>query len=176
MQIKCLLLATGVSAFAWQQVQADGQQQVRSGAANAEEAEEIIVITPRSFAESFAGLANFSVLDDTTLTEVNAEHAHDLFARVPGLWISKGSGQEHLIAIRSPELTGAGACGAFLILEQGLPIRPSGFCNVNNLFEVNLLQAASIEVIRGPASGLLGGKCATWSHSCQGACTEQRGT
>ena len=52
---------------------------------------------------------------------------------------------------------GLGACGEFLYLEDGIPIRPAGFCNINNLFEVNSEQAAAIEVWRGPASALLGG-------------------
>jgi outer membrane receptor protein involved in Fe transport len=53
-------------------------------------------------------------------------------------------------------LTGAGACGAVLVLEDGIPIRPVGSCNVNELFEVNLEQAAAIEVLRGPGSVLYG--------------------
>jgi iron complex outermembrane recepter protein len=47
--------------------------------------------------------------------------------------------------------TGPGSCGVFLFLENGIPIRPTGFCNVNELFEVNSEQAQSIEVLRGPA-------------------------
>src|SRR5690606_27458909 len=72
---------------------------------------------------------------------VGASHPNELFTRVPGAWISRGSGQEHLTAIRSPVLTGAGACGAFLYLEDGIPVRPAGFCNVNQLFEINTEQA-----------------------------------
>jgi hypothetical protein len=53
-------------------------------------------------------------------------------------------------------LTGAGACGAVLVLEDNIPIRPVGTCNVNELFEVNLEQAAAIEVLRGPGSVLYG--------------------
>ena len=71
---------------------------------------------------------------------------------VPGVFVQRGSGQESLIAIRSPVLTGAGACGAFLLLEDGMPLRPTGFCNVNEVLEVNTTQAAAIEVLRGPAS------------------------
>ncbi len=70
--------------------------------------------------------------------------------------IQRGSGQESLTALRSPVLTGAGACGAVLVLEDGIPIRPVGTCNVNELFEVNLEQAAAIEVLRGPGSVLYG--------------------
>jgi hypothetical protein len=63
--------------------------------------------------------------------------------------IQRGSGEESLTALRSPVLTGAGACGSVLVLEDGIPIRPVGTCNVNELFEVNLEQAAAIEVLRG---------------------------
>ena len=33
-----------------------------------------------------------------------------------------------------------------------MPIRPVGICNVNELFEINIEQAAAIEVLRGPGS------------------------
>lgn len=60
------------------------------------------------------------------------------------------------MSIRSPLLTGAGACGAFLLLEDGIPIQPAGFCNVNALFWLNTEQARAVEVIRGPGSVLYG--------------------
>ena len=88
---------------------------------------------------------------------IGATHPSEALLRVPGVWVSRGSGQEHLTAIRSAVLTGAGACGEFLFLENGLPVRPAGFCNVNNLFELNTEQAGRIEVWRGPASAVLGG-------------------
>ena len=46
--------------------------------------------------------------------------------RSAGVYIQRGSGAESLGAIRSPVLTGAGACGAFLVAEDSLPIRPVG--------------------------------------------------
>ncbi len=70
--------------------------------------------------------------------------------------LQRGSGQESLTALRSPVLTGAGACGSVLVLEDGIPIRPVGTCNVNELFEVNLEQAAAVEILRGPGSVLYG--------------------
>lgn len=93
----------------------------------------------------------------TTLREADLQleapkHPNEVFDRVPGAWISRGSGQEHLTAIRSPVLTGAGACGAFMVLEDQVPTRPSGFCNVNQLFEVNIAQAKQINVLRGPGT------------------------
>lgn len=99
---------------------------------------------------------NNSRIDAATISLVGHTHISEVMYRSPGVWISRGSGQESLTAIRSPVLTGPGSCGAFLFLENGLSIRPTGFCNVNELFEVNSEQADAIEVVRGPASNLYG--------------------
>lgn len=90
------------------------------------------------------------MLDRDAIEQRQAQHPQQLLAPLPGVWISRGSGQEHLTAIRSPVFTGAGACGAFLLLEHDVPIRPAGFCNVNQLFEINLNNAGSIRVLPGP--------------------------
>ncbi len=97
-----------------------------------------------------------SRLETEAIERTRPTHPNELLSRVPGAWISRGSGQEHLTAVRSPVLTGAGACGAFLVLEDQVPIRPAGFCNVNELFEVNIIQAADVEVVRGPGTVVFG--------------------
>ncbi|RLA10597.1 MAG: TonB-dependent receptor, partial [Gammaproteobacteria bacterium] len=102
-------------------------------------------------------VGNSSRLTEQEISHTSAVHAAELLNQLPGVWISRGNGQESLTAIRSPVLTGPGTCGAFLVLENGIPIRPAGFCNVNNLFEIDYEQAGEIEVIRGPASALYGG-------------------
>ncbi len=99
---------------------------------------------------------NVSVVSEEELRLIAATHINESLARVPGTWISRGNGQESLTAVRSPVLTGAGACGAFLMAEDGLALRASGFCNLNQLFEVNSEQAQRIEVVRGPASAFYG--------------------
>ena len=88
---------------------------------------------------------------------LNVTHNKELFNSSAGSWISRGSGQESLISLRSPVLTGSGACGSFLILEDGLAIRPAGFCNVNNLFEVSTNLASKVEILKGPSSARFGG-------------------
>lgn len=95
-------------------------------------------------------------LDAAALDRLAPTHANEALARVPGAWASRGSGQEQLLSLRSPVLTGPGACGAFLVLDDGVPIRPAGFCNVNQLSELNLAQAARVEVLRGPGSAVNG--------------------
>ena len=116
-----------------------------------------IVVTSRRVSEPLLSHAgNIASLASDVIEQVGQQHIHELMTRVPGTWVSRGSGQEHLTAIRSPVLTGAGSCGAFLILEDGIPVRPAGFCNVNQMFEVIAEQAHRIEVIRGPGNALYG--------------------
>ncbi|MDE0366611.1 MAG: TonB-dependent receptor [Gammaproteobacteria bacterium] len=124
-------------------------------AAAGEIVEEIVVV--ETLGERLGTAGSVGGIDTEALAEIRPTHIHEALVRIPGVWVSRGSGHEHLTAIRSAVLTGAGACGAFLFLEDGLPIRPAGFCNVNNLFEVNGEQAGGIEVWRGPASAALGG-------------------
>jgi outer membrane receptor protein involved in Fe transport len=125
-------------------------------AAASETVSEIVVTGQRREQSALSYSGNIELLDGALVDSVFHQHIHQLMTRVAGVWISRGSGQEHLTAIRSPVLTGAGSCGGFLFLENGVPIRPAGFCNVNQLFEIDTEQAQSIEVIRGPGNALYG--------------------
>jgi outer membrane receptor protein involved in Fe transport len=117
---------------------------------------EIVVTATRYPSPAIDLAANTARIAADRIALLNASHIHELGTQVPGTWITRGSGQENLTAIRSPVLTGPGSCGSFLILEDGVAIRPTGFCNVNDLFELPSEQANAIEVIRGPASALYG--------------------
>ena len=100
--------------------------------------------------------AAVSVLDEEELGLILHTHYQEALSRVPGFSGNRNNGQESLMALRSPVLTGAGACGAFLIAENGIPVRSAGFCNVNEMFDTHSEYAQSIEVIRGPASSFWG--------------------
>ncbi|WP_078085138.1 TonB-dependent receptor [Microbulbifer mangrovi] len=108
---------------------------------------------PRPRSELAESLTSVNL--DALLT-ISPIHPSQALASVPGALISRGNGQESLIAIRSPVLTGAGSCGAFAITEEGIPLRGIGFCNVNQLFDGNFEQAQRIEVLRGPGGVLYG--------------------
>lgn len=77
-------------------------------------------------------------------------HPSEALNAVAGVNIHRGSGQEHLTAIRSPVLTGGAGAGSFLFLENGIPLRAAGFANVNGLFEAGTEFATQVEVFKGP--------------------------
>jgi iron complex outermembrane recepter protein len=119
-------------------------------------AADIIVTATREPRSALTTPASVSRLDAADLALLSAKHQADALNRSAGVYVQRGSGAESLGAIRSPVLTGAGACGAFLVAEDNLPIRPVGFCNLNEMFELNYEQAGGIEVLRGPGSALYG--------------------
>jgi len=118
--------------------------------------DEIIVTANRVNQPWLTASQSVTVLDDASISSTGATHINELTTRVAGSWISRGNGQEHLTAIRSPVLTGAGGCGAFLMLQDNIPLRASGFCNVNELFEAASEVASSLEVLKGPGSAAHG--------------------
>ncbi|MEJ6682521.1 MAG: TonB-dependent receptor plug domain-containing protein, partial [SAR86 cluster bacterium] len=99
--------------------------------------EEVVVTANRADQTIAEVSSNISVITADDLRRINPTHINEAMQRVAGAWISRGNGQEHLTALRSPVLTGAGACGAFLMAQDGIPLRASGFCNVNQLFDAH---------------------------------------
>ncbi len=97
-----------------------------------------------------------SVLYGPLIADTAADRPAEILNQAPGVNIQMNSGQEHLIAIRSPVLTGGAGQGSFLILENGVPTRSPAFGNVNSLIEPHLEIAEAIEVIRGPGSAKYG--------------------
>lgn len=118
--------------------------------------EEIVVTAQRQPVATLATPLSIGRVDRDAIDLLGATHSSEVLNRVPGVMVQRGSGQESLTAIRSPVLTGAGSCGAFLFLENGVPIRPVGFCNVNEMLEINTEQADAIEILRGTGTALYG--------------------
>ena len=98
----------------------------------------------------------WTLINQEQINITNSTHITEIMQKVPGAWISRGNGQESLVSIRSPVLTGSGACGAYLVTWDEIPLRATGFCNVNQLFDLNFEQASKIEVIKGPAPSSFG--------------------
>jgi len=100
--------------------------------------------------------SSIHAVDRELLDTFKQIHIGEVLNTVPGVVFNRGNGQESLLGIRSPVLTGAGSCGAYQVSQDGIPVRAAGFCNVNQLFEANTEQAQAIEIIRGPGSVLFG--------------------
>ena len=118
--------------------------------------DEIVVVAAKSEQQLRDVSSNVAFLSQEQLQSISHTHINEAMHRIAGAWISRGNGQEHLTAIRSPVLTGAGSCGAFLMAQDGVSLRAAGFCNVNELFESASELAGRIEVIRGPGSAIHG--------------------
>ena len=92
------------------------------------------------------------VVDATDIAATRAHHPAELVTRTPGAWVSNLGGEGHSTAIRQPITTKA----VYQYLEDGVPIRSTGFFNHNGLYEINLPQAGRIEIIKGPGSAVYG--------------------
>ena len=150
--IRKILFSTKIAAIALAFTPAIGNSQSGQQAI-----EEIEVFANSRRSEGLTSVnAAVSVLDEEELGLILHTHYQEALSRVPGFSGNRNNGQESLMALRSPVLTGAGACGAFLIAENGIPVRSAGFCNVNEMFDTHSEYAQSIEVIRGPASSFWG--------------------
>ena len=118
---------------------------------------ESIVVTGRRDQQDLSQLIGaVGQVNSEELKRIAHAHINQAGSRIPGVWLSRGNGQELLASVRSPVFTGAGSCAEILTTEDGLPIRPTGMCNVNQLFEINTEQASELEVWRGPGTVFYG--------------------
>ena len=87
-----------------------------------------------------------------TIRETAPLHPGQLLGQIPGVSVAVTNGEGHTTAIRQPFTTSP----LYLFLEDGIPIRATGFFNHNALYEVNIPMAGGIEVVRGPGTALHG--------------------
>lgn len=91
-------------------------------------------------------------VNQQTIEDTRPAHPSEIMDRVPGVHINVTNGEGHMAAIRQPMTTKA----VYLYLEDGIPTRSTGFFNHNALYEVNIPQAAGVEVTKGPGTALYG--------------------
>lgn len=118
--------------------------------------DDLVVTGTRSETAMRELAGNTGKVSEEEIDLINADHIEESLARVSGVNIQRGNGAESLVALRSPVLTGPGAAGAFLFLEDGIALRAPGFANNNGLAEAHFEWAGGIEVVRGPGSALYG--------------------
>ena len=89
--------------------------------------EEVVVTAGSSIQERLGAAGSGTVLTAKEIQQIGATHASEALNRVAGVWVNRGSGQEHLTAVRSAVMTGSGACGEFSYLQDGIPSGPMVF-------------------------------------------------
>lgn len=62
--------------------------------------DEVVVTSQRRAQPLLEHAGNIARIDSELLQQINHQHIHELLTRVSSVWVSRGSGQEHLTAIR----------------------------------------------------------------------------
>jgi outer membrane receptor protein involved in Fe transport len=96
--------------------------------------------------------AAVGVVSEETVKKDKPSHPSQIMSQVPGVAVNVTNGEGHTTAIRQPFTTNP----VYLFLEDGIPIRSTGFFNHNALYEINIPQSGGFEVIRGPGTALYG--------------------
>jgi Outer membrane receptor proteins, mostly Fe transport len=112
----------------------------------------VVVSATRELQRRSEGSVTIDALSGSDIRVTRASHPAEIMNRLAGVHVSETSGEGHMMSIRLPISTNP----MYLYLEDGIPTRATGFFNHNALYEVNLPQAAGIEVIKGPGTALYG--------------------
>ena len=96
--------------------------------------------------------ASVGTLSEQAIRLVAPTHPQQILGEIPGVAVGVTNGEGHTTAIRQPFTTSP----VYLFLEDGVPVRATGFFNHNALYEVNIPDASGIEVVRGPGTALYG--------------------
>lgn len=96
--------------------------------------------------------ANVGVVSGTEIMSSRPHHPAEIVDRVPGALVIDLGGEGNVVALRQTINYGA----VYAYLEDGIPIRSTGFFNHNALYEINVPGADRIEVLKGPGTALYG--------------------
>ena len=96
--------------------------------------------------------ANVGVVTGEDIRQSRPHHPSEIVGRVPGVLVVDLGGEGHTVAMRQP----INYNPVYAYLEDGVPIRSTGFFNHNALYEINIPEAERIEVFKGPATALYG--------------------
>ncbi len=113
---------------------------------------EVVVSSSREEQTVATTPVSIGVIEEEEIHETRSHHPSELVNRTPGVYVSNFGGEGHATAIRQPITTKA----LYAYLEDGVPIRSTGFFNHNALYEINIPQAGRLEIIKGPGTAVYG--------------------
>jgi outer membrane receptor protein involved in Fe transport len=114
--------------------------------------DDVVVTGTREAQKKSEVAATVGKVSGEAVRAAKAAHPSQIMGRVPGVWVNVTGGEGHQTAIRQPLTTAP----VYAYLEDGVPVRSTGFFNHNALYEVNMPQSGGIEVTKGPGSALYG--------------------
>jgi outer membrane cobalamin receptor len=114
--------------------------------------DEVVVSGTREAERKAEVPATVDAIKGDAIRDAKASHPSEIMGRVPGVWVNITGGEGHITSIRQPLTTSP----VYSYLEDGIPVRSTGFFNHNALYEVNMPQAGGIEVTKGPGTALYG--------------------
>jgi outer membrane receptor protein involved in Fe transport len=120
--------------------------------AETEALDEIVVTGTREGERLVETPASIGIVKGETLRLDRPTHPSQMMSQIPGAAVAVTNGEGHTTAIRQPFTTSP----VYLFLEDGVPIRSTGFFNHNALYEINIPQAGRLEVIKGPGTAVYG--------------------
>lgn len=113
---------------------------------------EMVVSASRETQRKSETAASVGIVDGAAIETSRPHHPGDVVARVPGAWVTNLGGEGHFTSIRQPITTKP----VYAFLEDGVPIRSTGFFNHNGLYEINIPQSDRVEIIKGPGTAIYG--------------------
>lgn len=113
---------------------------------------EVVVTATRDEEQKSKIAANIGVVGRADIQQARPHHSAEIVNRIPGVLNIDLGGEGSTVALRLPINYSA----VYGYLEDGIPIRSTGFFNHNALYEINVPGADRVEVFKGPASALYG--------------------
>jgi len=114
--------------------------------------DEVVVTASREIEQRDAVPASVGVIGREAIADTRPHHPAELVRQVPGALVIDLGGEGNTLALRQPITYKP----MYAYLEDGVPLRSTGFFNHNALYEVNVPNAERVEVLKGPATALYG--------------------
>jgi outer membrane receptor protein involved in Fe transport len=114
--------------------------------------DDVVVTASREVEARDAVPATVGVIGREAIDGTRPHHPAELVRQVPGALVVDLGGEGNVMALRQPITYKP----MYAFLEDGVPLRSTGFFNHNALYEVNIPNADRVEVLKGPATALYG--------------------
>lgn len=113
---------------------------------------DVVVSATREGEDRVQVPSSITRIDRPEIEFIRPGHPSEILNLVPGVVVQQTNGEGALVGIRQPVNTAP----VYLYLQDNVPVQAAGFFNHNALYLLNIPQAASMEVIRGPGTALQG--------------------